>query len=219
MSARSSTRRLISWVSSRWRQPPTRVLTSIGVLIGSASSLERAHSLAEPAPALSHAAWPGASTLSIKELKEGSGTAAELGTWASVHYEVRLVGDGTLVESTKSSGYGDRTYGEPLLFEVGNLRDAQVLRSLHATVLDMRVGGVRRVRTCLKQAEFGYRELPEVIERHEGGLVRRPLHGDWLMDVTIHLIAVDSQRPGSAVWQAVDQLRANLTATLIALCK
>ena len=140
-----------------------------------------------------------ARALSIRELREGSGEMAMPGTWVSVHYTIRLVGDGTVIEATKTSGMKDRDYGTPLTFELGNLGDDQVLRALHAVVLDMRVGGMRRVRTSLAEPSFGYLEPPLVSVWKGKKLTEITLQGDWLMDVVISLEAVATQRPATRV--------------------
>ena len=93
--------------------------------------------------------------LSMRELCEGDGPTARTGAWVTCHYIVRLVGDGTVIEDTRTSGLGDRDYGQPCQFELGNLSEG-VVGALHAGVLDMRVGGRRRIRTCLMEPDFGY---------------------------------------------------------------
>ena len=99
------------------------------------------------------------SGLSVKEVKLGDGRMAAQGMWVTVHYCVKLVGDGTVLDDTRKSGFGDRDYGQPSQFELGDLGDAAVLRALHAAVLDMRVGGRRRVRCSLTQPYFGFDEV------------------------------------------------------------
>ena len=141
------------------------------------------------------------SGLSIKELSKGDGAFAEPGSWLTLHYRVVLVGDGSVVDDTRSSGYGDREYGTPLQFELGDLRDKTVLRALHATALDMRVGGRRRVRTRLLDPSFGYLAdaLPRVLERRDGRAMYRRLQGDWLIDVEVELLAAAATRPPHVV--------------------
>ena len=128
--------------------------------------------------------------VSLKELSCGRGRPALPGSWVSVHYSARLVGDGTILEDTRSSGRGDRFYGRPLQFEVGELGDAAVLRALHACVLDMREGGERRVRTNVYDPDFGYTK-EGAAELVEG----RVLQADWLVDVRVHLVDVRPARP------------------------
>ena len=130
-----------------------------------------------------------------------------MGHALTLHYSVQLVGDGTSIEDTRTSGYGDRPYGQPLQFELGDLGDLDVLRALHSTALDMRVGGVRRVRTSLLEPDFGYRDLPTLIESREGRKVIRRLQGDWLVDVTVDLLAVELQRPTSSLTSAIERIR------------
>lgn len=136
--------------------------------------------------------------LSTKELHEGNGDIAETGMWVTVHYSVRLLGDDSLIEETRTSGYGERDFGEPLTFELGDLGDDAVLRVLHAAVLDMRVGGCRRVRTGLTDEAFGYRTMPPVYLRDANGTrYLRQYQGDWLMDVQVELLAVSRRPPQS----------------------
>ena len=183
---------------------PSRLLMarSIG-LLGSSSCCTCA--LSEPRA--EHG--PEAGALSIKEVTVGDGTAASVGMWVTLHYAVRLVGDGAIVEDTRTSGCGDRTYGEPLRFELGDLGDAAVLRALHVAVLDMRVGGARRLRTTLLEPHFGYRYPPPLVERNaEGRKVVRSMHGDWLIDVTVELLAVDDARPLPLWRQQLERVRA-----------
>lgn len=133
--------------------------------------------------------------------------------WVAVHYAVRLVGDGSLVEDTRSSGYGDRAYGQPLRFELGNMGDEDVLRVLHVAVLDMHVSGRRRARACLSQPDFGYREKPRTIERRgDGRKVVRRLEGDWLIDVEVELVDVLPVRPPGFFEQPVTWLQDSLSA-------
>jgi len=47
----------------------------------------------------------------LRELSEGSGDVALPGMKAYVHYTVTLVGDGTVMDDTRNSGFGDRRYG------------------------------------------------------------------------------------------------------------
>ena len=85
----------------------------------------------------------------------GEGERADHGTWVSVHYTVRLLGDDTILEDTRSTGSGDRNYGLPAQFSLGELQDESVLRALHLCVMGMRTGGRRRLRTTLGDADFG----------------------------------------------------------------
>ena len=80
---------------------------------------------------------PFVAGVSIKELQPGTGERAELGMWVAVHYTIRLVGDGSVLVDTRTSGYGDRDYGCPEEFTLGQLQDESVLRALHACVIDM----------------------------------------------------------------------------------
>jgi len=131
--------------------------------------------------------------VSLKELSCGRGRPALPGSWVSVHYSARLVGDGTILEDTRSSGRGDRFYGRPLQFEVGELGDAAVLRALHACVLDMREGGERRVRTNVHDPDLGYTKA------QVADLTSRPLQADWFVDLRVTLVGVRPQRP--PVWE------------------
>ena len=141
--------------------------------------------------------------VTIKDLKPGDGAVAATGDWVELHYVVRLLGDGSVIEDTRASGYGDRDYGAPLRFELGNLGDAAALRALHPAALDMRVGGVRRVRTSLIEPHFGYRVAPRVLERDfEGRQTHRVLQGDWLIDVTVELVTA-SEKPPSPRWHSL----------------
>jgi FKBP-type peptidyl-prolyl cis-trans isomerase len=138
--------------------------------------------------------------LSIRELHVGDGATAKTGDWVSVHYNVQLVGDGSIVEDTRTSGFGDRDYGHCCMFELGDLGNESVLRVLHAAALDMRVGGRRRVRTSVLEPSFGYRDEPPPLYESRGGRrVPRKLHGDWLMDVEVTLEAVSAERPPGAL--------------------
>lgn len=127
--------------------------------------------------------------VTMREVREGSGEQAASGMLATVHYTVRLVGDGTLLEDTRNSGYGERDYGAPLSFRLGELSDRRILRALHLCALDMRVGGVRRVRTCLLDSDFGYTRTPE-IPTARSYRVKRELGADWLIDLELELVAL-----------------------------
>ena len=133
------------------------------------------------------------SGLTIRELKEGTGDLAAPGSWASIHYVVKLLGDGTIVEDTTSSGWGSRDYGQPFQFCVGEIENKEVLRALHPCVLDMRVGGKRRVRLCIGDPDFGYHQKPELMDPRKWGL-KRDIANDWLLDVEVTLVAVDKAR-------------------------
>lgn len=147
--------------------------------------------------------------LSIREIREGNGAVVEPGMWVHAHAVVTLVGDGTVVEDTRTSGKGDRDYGEPLCFQLGDLSSDNVLRALHPTILDMRAGGCRRVRTNLLNKNWGYRELPRLFQKRipqkrSPSLINvgeRHAQGDWLMDVAIEVIDVSHKRPPSPVEQ------------------
>jgi hypothetical protein len=130
--------------------------------------------------------------VSIKDLSEGEGERANYGMWVAVHYTVRLIGDDSILADTRTTGYGDRDYGRPEQFLLGELQDASVLRALHLCVLGMQVGGRRRVRVNLGDADFGYLEIPRVLDAH---LLPRLLKGDWLMDVEVTLVSVKPERP------------------------
>ena len=150
------------------------------------------------------------SHLSLRDLRTGNGEVAYAGTWATIHYTTRLLGDDTVIESTHTSGYADRDYGQPLQFAVGDMCDAAILRVLHPTVLDMKVGGVRRVRTTLGDASWGYRKLPQLMEtRSDGRLVprRHKLQSDYLMDVEVSLVAVQREPPPGVVGRAAAWIR------------
>jgi hypothetical protein len=156
------------------------------------------------------------SGISIKELGVGDGALATAGSWVSLHYSVRLLGDGTLVEDTRSSGYGDRDYGEPVEFMLGDLGDAKVLRALHAAALDMRVGGRRRVRTSLSEPHFGYRDTPTVYQVRANGLkVLRRLHQDWLVDVEVELVAVQHERPAASIPGALQGMKSTIISLIM----
>ena len=130
--------------------------------------------------------------VSIKDLGEGEGERADYGMWVAVHYTVRLLGDDSILADTRTTGYGDRDYGRPEQFLLGELQDASVLRALHLCALGMQVGGRRRVRVNLGDADFGYIEIPRVLDAH---LLPRLLKGDWLMDVEVTLVSVKPERP------------------------
>ena len=147
--------------------------------------------------------------LSIREVRDGDGETAVTGKWVSVHYTTRLVGDGSVIEDTRTSGYGDRDYGKPCQFELGDLGDSAVLRALHVGALDMRVGGVRRVRTSLLDKTFGYHEPPLALEPRgsDGRPVQRRMQGDWLIDIEITLEAVAAERPPGPLQRALASVR------------
>eukprot|EP00964_Phaeocystis_antarctica_P075266 scaffold46411_cov68-Phaeocystis_antarctica.AAC.6 len=145
---------------------------------------------AEGAEALAPQRAHGAG-VSIKDLGEGEGERANYGMWVAVHYTVRLLGDDSILADTRTTGYGDRDYGRPEQFLLGELQDASVLRALHLCALGMQVGGRRRVRVNLGDADFGYLEIPRVVQ---AGLPRL-LKGDWLMDVEVTLVSVQPERP------------------------
>jgi hypothetical protein len=146
--------------------------------------------------------------LSICDLCEGEGDAAAPGMWVNVHVSVFLVGDGTLLESTRTSGRGDRDYGQPLCFQLGDLSAAGAVRALHPAVLNMRGGGRRRVRTCVLDDNWGYRDgeeprlyVPrEVGERdfNQSRVARRHVQADWLMEVVVELKSVSHEPPPPA---------------------
>ena len=137
------------------------------------------------------------SGLSMKELQVGHGAEALQGYWVTIHYRARLIGDKTIIDDTRSSGYSERLYGQPLCFRVGDFTDETVLRALHAAVLDMRVGGSRRVRTSLMEPNFGYRRLPTVYAATQEWpfKAKRRLQPDWLVDVEVELIDVAPEPP------------------------
>ena len=167
--------------------------------------------------------------LSIRELHEGSGPAAEAGMWVRVHITTSLVGDGTLVEATRTSGLGDRDYGQPLHFQLGDMGSPDVLRALHPTIVNMRVGGRRRVRTSLLDPNWGYRDMPRLYTRrvvcerdsNQNPVGPRHVQGDWLMDVVVELEAVSHEEPargagaglGLAAAQLVDWVRARASGS------
>ena len=145
--------------------------------------------------------------LSIREVQDGGGAIAEPGMWVSVHFTAKLVGDGTIVEATRSSGLGDRAYGQPLRFQLGDLGSADVPRALHPAILNMRVGGRRRVRTSLLDPNWGYRETPKLYVRREIGerdwnlsrAAPRHVQGDWLVDLVVQLEDVSTEEPPGAL--------------------
>ena len=123
----------------------------------------------------------------------------------TVHLRATLVGDGSQLEETRTSGYGDRDYGKPGAISTGRFERARRwLRALHPVVLHMRVGGQRRVRTCVLDDNWGYRETTYRSSRCRASWAsapriahpsRRKVQGDWLMDVVIELEKVEKQRP------------------------
>jgi hypothetical protein len=149
-----------------------------------------------------------AAGVSLKEVRAGDGQHVAEGMWVVVHYVVRLVGDGTVLDDTRRSGCGDRDYGEPFGFELGDLRDLTVLRALHPCVLDMRVGGVRRVRTTLLEPSFGYRRMPVHLEERHDRLVERTLGGDWLVDIEVSLVDASPVRPPTGLAALVESAKA-----------
>ncbi|KAL1508568.1 hypothetical protein AB1Y20_004667 [Prymnesium parvum] len=133
---------------------------------------------------------------SLKEIAPGEGRMAELGMWATCHYRMTLVGDGTLLEDTRHTGKHDREYGQPYEFEVGAIGDGRTTRALHACVLDMREGGRRRVRVQVGDPTFGFgKEVPRLYTRGEHGRVHRTVQPEWLMDIEVELLAVASAPP------------------------
>ena len=108
---------------------------------------------------------------------------------------VKLVGDGTVLDDTRGPGYGPRNYGQPLEFVLADGSDETVLRALHPCVLDMCVGGKRRVRTQLKDSEYGFLHVPMVKVVNNGKVMERPLKAEWFVDVEVELIAVLPERP------------------------
>ncbi len=80
---------------------------------------------------------------SVSIQREGEGEAAERGDWVRVHYLVSLA-DGPTLDSSHE--------GDPLLFRLGD--DGSVIDGLHAGVLGMRVGELRRIEVPPK---LGYR--------------------------------------------------------------
>jgi hypothetical protein len=67
--------------------------------------------------------------------------------------------------------------------------DPNQLRAIHPCVLDMRVGGARRVRTNLCHDDFGYLSKPKI----RGAT--RELLSDYLMDIEVRLLAVEPPQP------------------------
>ena len=139
-------------------------------------------------------------SLTISDLREGTGARARAGDWVSVHFVIRLLGDGSVVEETRSSGRGSRTYGEPYQFLLGRVEDKDVLRAFHPGVLDMREGGTRRVRLCVADPDFGYREQLKLMDPRKWGLTRE-VGADWILDIEITLVAVAEKRPARWPWE------------------
>ena len=59
----------------------------------------------------------------------------------------------------------------------------------------MREGGLRRVRTQVGDPDFGYPEkrLPRIFETTVRGQVSRRLQREWLMDVEVELLSVETK--------------------------
>ena len=138
--------------------------------------------------------------VSIKDLSEGEGERADYGMWVAVHYTVRVLGDDSIIADTRTTGHGDRDYGRPEQFLLGELQNESVLRALHLCTLAMQVGGRRRIRVTLGDADFGYIEVPLVLDSQ---LRPRLLKGDWLMDVEVTLVSVRPERPSR--WERTRQ--------------
>jgi len=138
--------------------------------------------------------------VSIKDLSEGEGERADYGMWVAVHYTVRVLGDDSIIADTRTTGHGDRDYGRPEQFLLGELQNESVLRALHLCTLGMQVGGRRRIRVTLGDADFGYIEVPLVLDSQ---LRPRLLKGDWLMDVEVTLVSVRPERPSR--WERTRQ--------------
>jgi|TARA_B100000513_G_scaffold190105_1_gene114302 hypothetical protein len=147
--------------------------------------------------------------VALKEIQEGTGTVAGMDMWVNVHYRVTLLGDGSIIDDTRTSGCGDRSFGAPFSFQLGRFNDDSVLRAMHVCVLDMREGGTRRVRTALRDAEFGYRDSPQkltVVGGMDAGggvgarWIDRELLADMLMDVEVTLVEVVGKKQGWAEW-------------------
>mmetsp|Transcript_58140 Transcript_58140/g.126281 ORF Transcript_58140/g.126281 Transcript_58140/m.126281 type:complete len:327 (+) Transcript_58140:114-1094(+) len=128
----------------------------------------------------------------LRELEAGTGQEARTGTWVTVHYVVRVLGNGVEVENTRASGYGDRAYGEPHRFRLGDLQSPETLRLLHFCVDGMRVGGKRRARTLVADRDFGYRHAPQLYDEN---YKKYSLEESWLMDVEVSLVGVSTEPP------------------------
>ena len=126
----------------------------------------------------------------MRDLHVGTGDLAEPGSWASVHYVVKLLGDNTIIEDTRSTGWGSRDYGQPFQFSVGEIENKEVLRALHPCVLDMRVGGTRRVRLCICDPEFGYNQKPDLMASRKWG-PKRDVATHWRCDGVVTLLGAD----------------------------
>jgi hypothetical protein len=106
----------------------------------------------------------GVARLAVRELVRGSGDReAADGMVVSVHCRVRIAESGVELERTRgSSGSGDRMYGEPMVFVLGDVGGAAgVLGAVHVATVGMRAGGVREVRVAFQDPDFGYRTLPQ----------------------------------------------------------
>ena len=131
----------------------------------------------------------------MRDMQVGTGAVATEGSWASVHYVCKLLGDGTVVEDTRNTGWGDRDYGQPVYFDVGDIGNHDVLRALHPCVLDMRAGGTRRVRVCMCDPDFGYKKKPTLMDSRKWGL-KREVANDWLLDIEVTLVDVQKKKVG-----------------------
>ena len=80
------------------------------------------------------------------------------------------------------------------------IEDKDVLRAFHPGVLNMREGGTRRVRLCVADPDFGYREPLRLMDPRKWGL-QRDVGADWILDIELTLVAVAEHRPRRWPWE------------------
>mgnify|MGYP003684013759 FL=1 len=114
----------------------------------------------------------------------------------SVHFRVRVAQTGLELErSRNSSGTGDRMFGEPLTFVLGDRSDKRILGAVHVATVGMRVGGRREVRLAFHDPDFGYRIYPQ---DERGRWIA--LHPWTEIVVELELDAIRQDAPPTGVW-------------------
>jgi hypothetical protein len=142
----------------------------------------------------------------VRELARGSGEreAAE-GMVVSVHSRVLVATSGLELERTRgASGSGDRMYGEPHVFVLGDTNTDGVLGAIHIATVGMRAGGKREVRVAFQDPDFGYRRLPQ----DEQG--RRVVLHPWTeLLIEVELVEIRSfvrPKPLAEAWARLERL-------------
>mmetsp|Transcript_50030 Transcript_50030/g.117216 ORF Transcript_50030/g.117216 Transcript_50030/m.117216 type:complete len:224 (-) Transcript_50030:248-919(-) len=132
---------------------------------GASASCEPPRAASPPAAVHVGAVQPGqlvaSEQLVVSELVRGTGDSeAAEGMIVSVHCRVRVAATGLEVERTRdSSGSGNRNFGEPLVFVLGD-PNSGFIGAVHVATVGMRAGGKREVRLAFQDPDFGYQLYP-----------------------------------------------------------